>query len=361
MAHRVSRLLHLGNVVVDLVLTVLSWPERGGGRAGRARDGYSWRRVQRDGRRRPAGPAGRLRRGPWAPGRSPTGPGGVAREGIEILQPPRPGLDTGVVVSLVDGDGERTFVTARKCRGPADRRGPGGGCGPGRPTRCTCLGTGWCTPATGLPRPPEPRPARRARQLGQPARRLRRPPHGSGALPPGASPISGTSGPAPSTSGPVPVVFFDPGPLAGTIPPAALTAVLRRADWLTCNAREAALLSGADDPAAATRLLAARQGGRGVIVRTGPAGGLLAFGGREPIPVAGFPVTVLDTNGAGDTTPAPSSRPWRPALVRGPAHGQRRGRGVGYPARPRDRAAGRGTGSVSGQSPRTCSALTGAG
>lgn len=299
----IRRLLHLGNVVVDLVLSVPQWPQRGadvlaesatatpgGGfnvMAAAARQGLSVAYAGAHG----SGPFADLARA------------GLAREGIEILQPPKAGLDTGVVVSVVDAGGERTFVT-----GPgAEARLTAGDLAAvrARPDDAVYLSGYGLVHASN-------RPALLdwLALLGEPGSSGSLPdgsgalpdgPDGSGALPPGGSPISGTSGPAPSTSGPVPVVFFDPGPLAGAIPPTALTAVLHRADWLTCNAREAALLSGTDDPAAATRLLAARQGGRGVIVRTGPAGCLLAFGGREPIPVAGFPVTVLDTSGAGDT------------------------------------------------------------
>ena len=37
---------------------------------------------------------------------------GLAAEGTEVLQPPKPGRDTGFVVSMVDAAGERTFVTS---------------------------------------------------------------------------------------------------------------------------------------------------------------------------------------------------------------------------------------------------------
>jgi sugar/nucleoside kinase (ribokinase family) len=95
------------------------------------------------------------------------------------------------------------------------------------------------------------------------------------------------------------LVVFDPGPLADQIPAAALAAVLGRADWLTCNAREAAILSGQSDPVAAVRALAVGQ--RGVVVRTGPGGCLLGRGGSEPVAIPGWAVQAVDTNGAGDT------------------------------------------------------------
>ena len=58
------------------------------------------------------------------------------------------------------------------------------------------------------------------------------------------------------------MMFFDPGPLVGSIPAAALAAVLGRADWLACNAREAAILTGSTDPRAAAAELARRAGQR---------------------------------------------------------------------------------------------------
>jgi len=107
------------------------------------------------------------------------------------------------------------------------------------------------------------------------------------------------------------VVFLDPGPLVGDVPGDVLDRVMRRTDWLTCNAREAARLTGQADPLAAARALVhgspgggppAFRGRGGVVVRTGAAGCLLSLAGAGPAPVhvPGFRVPVLDTNGAGD-------------------------------------------------------------
>jgi sugar/nucleoside kinase (ribokinase family) len=97
------------------------------------------------------------------------------------------------------------------------------------------------------------------------------------------------------------VVFLDPGPLVSDVPGEVLDRVLRRTDWLTCNAREAARLTGRGDPVAAATALAGRV--RGVLVRTGADGCLLggSLAGAAPGHVPGFPVTAIDTNGAGDT------------------------------------------------------------
>src|SRR5262249_38123879 len=102
-------------------------------------------------------------------------------------------------------------------------------------------------------------------------------------------------------------MFFDPGPLVGSIPAAALATVLARAGWLRCNAREAAILAGSTDPRAAAAALARRSGrasrdrGPWVLVRTGPGGCLIGRPDGAVMHVPGFRVNVLDTTGAGDT------------------------------------------------------------
>ena len=197
---------------------------------------------------------------------------GLAQEGIEIVQRPKAGLGTGVVVSIVDAGGERTFVTA-----------------------------------------PDAEASLTADDLAAVQARAEDAVYLSGyglahvsnrpALLGWLEHLGGSN-----------LVIFDPGPLADRIPAATLGGVIRRADWLTCNAREAAILTGQADPAAAVRALSDRQSGvgtgranagraraGGVIVRTGPAGCLIACDGGESVRVPGFPVAATDTNGAGDT------------------------------------------------------------
>jgi sugar/nucleoside kinase (ribokinase family) len=284
-----SRLLHLGNVVIDVVLDIPALPERGGDVLASRTEltpggGFNvLAAAARLGLR--AGYAGGHGTGPLAD----LARAGLAAEGIEVLQPPKPGQDTGFVVSMVDAAGERTFVTspgaeatltaadlANVVAGPADA--------------VYLSGYGLVHPAN------------RDALLGWLDR-----------------------------LGPGTVVFFDPGPLAGSLPADALDQVVQRADWLTCNAREAAALTGLADPAAAAQDLArrapaptwrikapagrapaglpagagpapVRQPGQegGVLVRTGPDGCLLARRGAAPVHVPGFPVAAVDTNGAGD-------------------------------------------------------------
>jgi sugar/nucleoside kinase (ribokinase family) len=93
---------------------------------------------------------------------------------------------------------------------------------------------------------------------------------------------------------------LDPGPLVADIPEAVLSPVLARTDRLSCNAREARLLSGLDGPDAAASLRNRLRPGAGVLVRADKDGCWLAAPGAEPAHVPGFPVRAVDSNGAGD-------------------------------------------------------------
>ncbi|HYA51756.1 MAG TPA: PfkB family carbohydrate kinase, partial [Streptosporangiaceae bacterium] len=258
---RFGRLLHLGNVVVDIVVTVPALPERGGdvlasGAGAMAGGGFNvMAAAARQGLR--AAYAGAHGTGPFGT----LARAALAEEGIEVIQPVRAGLDTGFVLTMVETGGERTFLTSR-----------------GAEATLTAADLGRVSPAArdaiylsgyGLVHD-----SNRAALLGWLAR------------------LGGDQ-----------LVFFDPGPLVGSIPAAALAAVLGRAGWLACNAREAAILTGKTDPRAAAAALAARAGPAGrpqVLVRTGPGGCLIARPGGEIVAVPGFEVGVVDTNGAGD-------------------------------------------------------------
>jgi sugar/nucleoside kinase (ribokinase family) len=92
-------------------------------------------------------------------------------------------------------------------------------------------------------------------------------------------------------------VLLDPGPLVDDIRLSVLAGVLERADWLSCNEREAITMTGAVDAPSAIAALAGSC--PGVIVRAGANGALLAVGG-EVTSVPAFRTQVVDTNGAGD-------------------------------------------------------------
>ena len=201
-----------------------------------------------------------------------TGPWGdrvraaLAAEGIGLLRTPEPDRDTGFDVGLVEANGERTFVTAL---GAESLREPG---------------------AWDLVRL---RPGDAVYVSGY------------GLVPPGSGPVLGAWA---ASLPPGVLLFADPGPLAADIPAAVLDPVLARCDWWSCNRREAALLTGSDDPAEAARRLVRRTAQADVVVRTGPDGCVMAM--RVPGPgadhglslshIAAPSVDAVDTTGAGD-------------------------------------------------------------
>ncbi len=93
-------------------------------------------------------------------------------------------------------------------------------------------------------------------------------------------------------------LVFDPSPVVAELPAHLLMPVLSRADWISANAQEAAVLTGEDDPALAVQSLA--RGRAGAIVRLGAAGCLLACNGQSHV-LPAHKVHAVDTNGAGDT------------------------------------------------------------
>ncbi len=97
------------------------------------------------------------------------------------------------------------------------------------------------------------------------------------------------------------VVAFDPAIRVTDIPPENLRRVLDRADWILCNETEASSLTGQSSLVDAVTALGDLAGRRGVVVRHGASGCTVLVRDAEPVRVDGFAVTVLDTNGAGDT------------------------------------------------------------
>lgn len=95
-------------------------------------------------------------------------------------------------------------------------------------------------------------------------------------------------------------VLVDPGPLVAEIDSSLWARLLARTSILSANAREARILTGETDLRDASAALArALPGPAAVVVRDGPAGCLLTHdGGTEHVP--GFPVQAVDTTGAGD-------------------------------------------------------------
>jgi len=252
-----GRLIHTGQVLMDLVMRVPALPERGGDVLARDTEltlggGFNvMAAAVRSG-------AAVTYAGAHGSGRfSDQARAALAAEGIVLAQRPVAEADLGVCVVMVDDGGERTFVTSTGAEGRL------------RPQQLASVSV---TPAdlvyvTGY-------------SLMHKANR--------------AALLSWLPGIAAR-------VLFDPGPLAAEIPAGVLEALLPSFAVLSCNATEARALSGSDTIEAAAAKLAGRlTTGAAVVVRDGPGGCVLACEG-EIRRIAGFPVEAVDTNGAGDT------------------------------------------------------------
>jgi sugar/nucleoside kinase (ribokinase family) len=264
------RLVFAGEAIVDVVMCVPALPQRGGDALATSAEilaggGFNvMAAAARQGL--PVLYAGGHGTGPWGD----VVRAALAAEGIDRFRPAEPDRDTGFDVALVEPDAERTFVThlgaeALSAPGAWDTVpvGPGdavyvSGYGLVAPDSGAVL----CSWAAALP---------------------------SGAL-----------------------LFVDPGPLVAQVPAAVLDPVLARCDWLSCNHREAGLLTnpgrngagtaGAPgDPAEAARRLLARGAAANILVRAGAAGCYVAVGAApEAVHVRAPKVAAVDTTGAGD-------------------------------------------------------------
>jgi sugar/nucleoside kinase (ribokinase family) len=259
------RLVFAGEAIVDVVMRVPALPPRGGDALATSCE------VTAGGGFNVMAAAARQGLPVLYAGGHGTGPRGdvvraaLAAEGIDLLRPADPDRDTGFDVALVEPDAERTFVThlgAEAVRGP--RSWDAVPAGPGDAVYVS--GYGLVAPGTGA-------------ALGDWA----------AALPADV------------------LLFVDPGPLVAQIPAAVLDPVLARCDWLSCNHREAGLLSGTGatdapgDPPEAARRLLARGAAANVLVRAGGAGCYLALlASSDVVHVRAPEVTAVDTTGAGD-------------------------------------------------------------
>jgi sugar/nucleoside kinase (ribokinase family) len=257
-AARPGRLVFAGEALVDVLMRVPGLPPRGGdvlATSAQIAVGGGFNVMAAAARQGlPVLYAGGHGTGPWGE----LVRAALAAEGIGLLRPPDPARDTGFDVALVESDAERTFVThlgAESISEPgswdAVKAGPG--------DAVYVSGYGLVPPGPGA-------------VLGAWA----------AALPPG------------------PLLFLDPGPLVAEIPGSVLDPVLARCDWLSCNAREGALLSAGAAPEEAARRLLTRTGRSGVIVRSGPDGCFLATRPPRLVHIPAPLVVAVDTTGAGD-------------------------------------------------------------
>ncbi len=251
----------VGSVVVDVLLYVDGLPERGGDVLARrmltsAGGGFNLLLA-----------AQRLGMDAAYGGRTGTGPFGdqasraLDDAGIPTLLSRGEGGDTGVVVGLVEPDGERTFATSP---GVEARLMPDD-------LRALALGPADAVYVSGYDL---------------------------------VYPVSGRSLEEWLPQLPDELLLaIDPGPLAADVPAERMEAVLRRTDLLSLTAVEAAALSARRGPAEAAASLRDRlRVGALVVVRTGAAGCWLAGGDLDPVEIPGRPArAVVDTTGAGDT------------------------------------------------------------
>lgn len=235
------RLVHVGNVLVDIVLYVPTLPEPGGDRLARSGDvtvggGFNvLAAAHRQGM--PVVYGGTHGTGPFADLCRTR----LAEEGIDVAHAPLSDLDTGYTVAMVDDSGERTFVT-----------------NPGAEAHLT----GHHLSVVDV----RPDDVVYVSGYGLAYR------YNGPALAAWMSTIDAT-------------VIVDPGPLLAGIPAPVLAVAVERADWWSCNEREARI---------------GPVGHRGVIVRRGADGCDVTVDGQT-VHVPGFAVDVVDTNGAGDT------------------------------------------------------------
>jgi len=266
------RLVSAGEVVVDLVLSVPALPQRGGdviASSIRSEVGCAFNVMAAAARQGvPVTYAGLLGTGPMAE----LARAALLREGVDIALAPRSGTDTGTVVTLVEPDGERTFVTTLGAE--AQLGGDDLARVTVRPDDVVHVsGYGLAYPCNG--------PSLRAWVATLPD---------------------------------TVTLVLDPGPLVDRIPASLLDGVLDRCDWLSANLAEARALRrgrGSPDPVdpvdaadtvdaavLADRLLATVRAG--VVVRLGHRGAVVAAAGLPATYVPPFPVQPVDLNGAGD-------------------------------------------------------------
>jgi ribokinase len=252
-----GRLIHTGQVILDLVMRVKGLPPVGGDVFATHTD------LQPGGGFNVMAAAARAgAEVVYAGGHGGGRFGDLARdalaaEGITAALPPTPGADTGICVVLVDGTGERTFVTGSGAESSVD---------------AAALAA---VPVT-------------AADVVYVSGYSLLVPDKATVLLDRLATLDG------------PTVLVDPGPLVAEIDLTAWTRLLEGTSILSTNAREARILTGETDRLEASAKLARRlPPSAAVIVRDGAAGCLVTVD-RTTTHVPGIPVQAVDTTGAGD-------------------------------------------------------------
>jgi len=261
-----GRVIHTGQAIVDLVMDVTTVPQPGADVFARnamteVGGGYN---VMAAARREGAhvvyagghgsGPLGDLVRSR------------LEADGIEMLQPPHPELDSGFCVALIDDTAERTFISTVGAEGaiPLDAHDT------------VQVDQGDVVYVTGY-------------SLHHPAN--------AAALTRFLTRVGGTA----------PVVV-DASPVIGDVPAATLETVVKAATVWTVNERESRILLGRTNSVTAPADLEADEVASRlakaldalVLVRVGAEGCWIAPVDSDPLLVPGIDVTAVDTNGAGD-------------------------------------------------------------
>ncbi len=182
---------------------------------------------------------------------------GLKSEGIPVLRTPDAERDQGCCTVLIDQDGERTFVASDGADGHAT---------PQSLAQIRFADFDW-TLLSGYP-------LHYRNSRGALADWLRK-----------ESSISR--------------LVFDPAPIVASLAQDDVRAALGRAEWVSANLHEAAVLTSHSDPAIAAKALAKDRIG-GAVVRNGAAGCVVATA-DICVEAPAFRVQPIDTNGAGDT------------------------------------------------------------
>ena len=263
-----SRVVHTGQALVDVVLEVPALPERGQNVMATSTTRYAGGAVT------VLVAAARFGATCVHAGAHGTGPNGdlvrrvLADERVTLSAPPVPDRDTATCVVMVEPTAQRTFVTSLG----AEREVSVASLATSGPVAGDLVCVSGYTLALASTRDPllEWLPT----------------------LDPGV------------------LVVLDPGAVFAHLDAAVRDQVLRHTDVWSGNAEEAAdlltavgrPLAAGDDPmvAPASRIASLLRGDAVTIVRDGPAGCAVSVGGRTAS-VPGFPQVPVDTNGAGDT------------------------------------------------------------
>ena len=254
-----SRVIHTGQALVDLVLEVAAIPPRGGNEMARSFTRYAGGSVS------VLAAAARSGADAVHAGAHGTGPNGdlirktLSDEGVAVSASPVEGLDTGVCVVLLEPTAERTFVTTQG----AERRITPDSLATAAPVGGDLV----CVTGYSLLEPTRDPLLEWLESLDREVR-----------------------------------VVLDPGAAFAGLPGSVRDRMLSLTDVWTSNAQEARELAGLDGlTATLPRIGQALPDGALVVVRDGPEGCYLYVDGTDAVDhLPGYPQEPVDTNGAGD-------------------------------------------------------------